>query len=357
MSIPLDAFGWLAWFVAAYVVSAFVTQRLVGWASSRGVIDRPNARSSHTRVTPRGGGIAIVGVTAWAAVAACVLEPGAWKALAAVLVPAMVIAAVSWVDDVSSLPNRVRFGVHLAAAAAVALVLGPISQVVALPLVSLDLGFFAWPLTLLWIVGMTNAFNFMDGIDGIAGITAAVAGAAMAAAAMLLGATAVAAVAIAFSGAAAGFLVCNWPPARIFMGDVGSAFCGFVIASLPIAAGEPAASQLAAVVAVTMWPFIFDTAFTLCRRLARGENIFQAHRSHLYQRLVIAGWSHRAVSSFYGGLSAMAAAIAVSGLAREDLARSSGAVVAATIVVGSGLLLSLVWAAERPLAGQHEGRA
>jgi UDP-N-acetylmuramyl pentapeptide phosphotransferase/UDP-N-acetylglucosamine-1-phosphate transferase len=194
---------------------------------------------------------------------------------------------------------------------------------------------------------MTNAFNFMDGIDGIAGITAAVAGVAIAAAAAYTGSEPVAAVSLAFAGASIGFLTCNWPPARIFMGDVGSAFCGFVIAVLPLLGGGPATTRLAMITAVAMWPFIFDTAFTLCRRTAKRENIFKAHRSHLYQRLVIAGWSHRAVSSLYGGLSAMAAAVALAPLCDAALARTATTLAAATIAVGMALLLALVYVSEK----------
>jgi UDP-N-acetylmuramyl pentapeptide phosphotransferase/UDP-N-acetylglucosamine-1-phosphate transferase len=152
----------------------------------------------------------------------------------------------------------------------------------------------------------------------------------------------VALVSLAFAAASVGFLACNWPPARIFMGDVGSAFCGFMIAVLPLAGGPEAAASLVPIAAVTMWPFIFDTAYTLCRRLARGENVFQAHRSHLYQRLVITGWSHRAVSTLYGGLSAMAAVLAVAPLAGLCSAGTATNLAAATVLVGAASLLILV---------------
>ena len=164
---------------------------------------------------------------------------------------------------------------------------------------------------MLWIVGMTNAFNFMDGIDGIAGITAATAGFAMAVAAACLGCPAVSAVSLAFAASALGFLTCNWPPAKVFMGDVGSAYCGFVIAALPAIPGPGPTSRLVTVALFAMWPFIFDTIFTLMRRLLNGENVFEAHRSHIYQRCVIAGWSHRSGTLLYGLLSVLAAAISL----------------------------------------------
>jgi UDP-N-acetylmuramyl pentapeptide phosphotransferase/UDP-N-acetylglucosamine-1-phosphate transferase len=348
--------GWAAWFLVAAAVASVATDWLIGWTSARGVLDRPNDRSSHTRITPRGGGIAIVSVVAWAVILAAVLWPGTRLSLVALLVPALAIAAVSWRDDLEPLPNRVRFGVHLAAAATATFLLGPIRSGDAGSLGAVHLGAAAWPVTMLWVVGMTNAFNFMDGIDGIAGVTAAVAGMALAAAAGCLGLEPVAAVGLAFAGASIGFLTCNWPPARIFMGDVGSAFCGFLIAVLPLLGGEDHGPRLAMVTAVAMWPFIFDTAFTLCRRAARGENIFKAHRSHLYQRLVIAGWSHRAVSTLYGGLSAMAAAVAVAPLHDAALTRTATALAVATISVGMTLLLTLVHLTERTQEAQPRKR-
>ena len=225
---------WSAWFLVAAATASVATEWLIGWTSARGVIDRPNDRSSHTRATPRGGGISIVAVTAWAVILAAVLWPETRLPLVAFLMPALAIATVSWLDDLKPLRNRVRFGVHLAAAAAATAVLGPVRMADFGSLGTFDLGFAAWPLTLLWIVGMTNAFNFMDGIDGIAGITAAVAGVAIAAAAAYTGSEPVAAVSLAFAGASIGFLTCNWPPARIFMGDVGSQFLGFAFAGIGI---------------------------------------------------------------------------------------------------------------------------
>ena len=341
------ALFWSAWFSVAVVAAAAATARLVTWAGALGVVDRPNARSSHTKVTPRGGGLAIVAVTVLAALAAAVLYPSAAVRLAAVVLPAVAIAAVSWIDDIRTLQNRVRFSVHLAAAGAAVFILGPVRAVDLGSFGSVALGAAAWPLTILWIVGLTNAFNFMDGIDGIAGITAAAAGAGLAAAAWLLGGPAIAAVALAFAAAALGFLSQNWPPARIFMGDVGSAFCGFLIAVLPL--GMPAADvpRIIPVAGLAMWPFIFDTLFTIARRLRRGENIFQAHRSHLYQRLVIAGWSHRATSSLYGALAAMATAVAITPLLNPAL-RVTADPAAAALVGGCSLfLVGLALVAER----------
>lgn len=344
--MPLVLF-WSVWSVAALVASGLLATRLIQWAASRGAVDIPNARSSHTRATPRGGGLAIVAVTVAAAALVCVLHPEATGPMAGMLAPAVVIAAVSWLDDIRSLPNRIRFAVHLGCAIAAVAALGPVRQVSLGSFGSLDFGAAAWPLTLLWIVGLTNAFNFMDGVDGIAGLTAATTATALAAVAAVCASPAVGGVAAAFAAASCGFLACNWQPAKIFMGDVGSAFCGFLLAVLPLALPAAAVPTAVAVAAAALWPFIFDTAYTIIRRLRKRENIFQAHRSHLYQRLVIAGWSHRAVSSLYGALSLVTAILAVIPLFEPALQKPADRAAVASIGLGILLLLALVFVSEK----------
>ena len=345
--MPLVLF-WSVWSFTALVASALLATKLIGWAAACGAVDIPNARSSHSRATPRGGGIAIVVVTAGAAAVACLLHPESIRPVVGVIAPALVVAGVSWLDDVRSLPNRIRFAVHLACAIAAVAILGPVQEVSLGSFGSITFGPAAWPLTLLWVVALTNAFNFMDGIDGIAGITAAISAAAIAAVAGACASPAIGGVAAAFAAAAGGFLVCNWHPAKIFMGDVGSAFCGFMLAVLPLALPSAAVPTAVAVAAAALWPFSFDTAYTLVRRLCRRENIFQAHRSHLYQRLVIAGWSHRTASSLYGTLSLVAAALAVAPLFAPSLRQSADLAAVAAITLGIALLRTLVLISEHP---------
>jgi UDP-N-acetylmuramyl pentapeptide phosphotransferase/UDP-N-acetylglucosamine-1-phosphate transferase len=344
--MPLVLF-WSVWSAVALLSSALLAGKLVGWSSMRGAVDVPNARSIHAQPTPLGGGLAIVAVTLAAAVLVCILHPDALNKTLGAIIPAAVVAAVSWIDDMQPVAKRIRFAVHLGCAIAAVAVLGPVREVSLGSFGSLDFGGAAWPLTLLWIVGLTNAFNFMDGIDGIAGLTAAAVGAALAAVAAAFASPAVGGVAAAFAAAAGGFLACNWQPARIFMGDVGSAFCGFLLAVLPLAVPPAAVPTAVAVAAAGLWPFIFDTAYTIVRRLRNRENIFQAHRSHLYQRLVIAGWSHRAVSSLYGALSVVTAGLAVVPLFEPALQRPADIAAAASIALGIMLLLALVFVSEK----------
>lgn len=246
----------------------------------------------------------MVGLASVAVLAAAGLSPppsSVW-----VLLGSLIIAGVSSLDDIATVSPKVRLAVQGGAAMLTVAALGPAQSITLGPIGSFDLGALAWPLTVLWIVGMTNAFNFMDGVDGIAGLTAAIAMAVLSAGLLVAGENFTALVAAALSAAALGFLAWNWQPAKIFMGDVGSAFLGYTIAVLPLTATAESRAWLLPLTACVMWPFLFDTTYTIIRRLTKRENVFEAHRSHLYQRLVIRGWSHRAVASLYGGLSAVA---------------------------------------------------
>ena len=220
------------------------------------------------------------------------------------------IAAIGWLDDLHDLSQWFRMAVYALAAFIVLLALGPVTTISLPVLGPVLLDWVAWPLLLLWLVGLTNAYNFMDGIDGIAGCQGVVAGLGWAVLGLCREWWAVEAFGLLLAGASLGFLTRNWPPARVFMGDVGSTFLGFSFAALPLLV-DPADPRLFLAGLLFVWPFVFDTTFTLIRRLLRGENILRAHRSHLYQRLVIAGCSHRFVTLLYTGLAAAGGVLAI----------------------------------------------
>jgi UDP-GlcNAc:undecaprenyl-phosphate GlcNAc-1-phosphate transferase len=156
-----------------------------------------------------------------------------------------------------------------------------------------DLGVVGPVLTLVWMIGLTNAYNFMDGIDGLAGGTAVVAAAFLTFAAIAVGAANEAAIACTIAVASLGFLIFNLPPARIFMGDVGSQFLGFVFAALGVQiARMDASGTLILLTPLLLFHFLFDTLVTAGRRWWQGENVTQGHRSHLYQRLAHSGLGH-----------------------------------------------------------------
>ena len=301
-----------AWAALVPALAALVAWRLVGLISDlsrrRGWLDLPNDRSLHTNPTPRLGGIGIIAAVLAAGAAAWLLAPAVAFPLTLVLIGG-VVGAVSLVDDLRGLPAGVRFVVHVGAAVLAVLLFGPIDAVSLDRASAMTLGWAAVPLTVVWIVGFINAFNFMDGIDGLAGGQAVTAGLAWAVIGWATGQTILAALGATLAASSLGFLLHNWAPARIFMGDAGSAFLGFMLSVLPLVAVP--SRDVAVPSVLVVWPFVFDATFTLLRRLSRGENVFAAHRSHLYQRLTQAGWSHARVTRLYMGLAAMGAALAL----------------------------------------------
>jgi len=267
------------------------------------IIDTPNERSSHTTPTPRSGGIAIV-ATFFAGLLALWLigdDPlFAQSSFWAFCASAFLIAVVSIVDDLSGMSFRAKLALQIACAVAV-MALGVVVDRIGLPMLGVwDLGWLAYPLTLVWIVGLTNAFNFMDGIDGISGGTAAVAAGFFAAITFAEGSGFLYLVSIVIVGASLGFLMWNWQPAKIFMGDSGSQFLGFVLAVLAVLAGRFDASHVSFyVMPLLFFHYIWDTAYTFARRLRAGESVTQAHRSHLYQLMNRLGLSHARVTTLY----------------------------------------------------------
>jgi Fuc2NAc and GlcNAc transferase len=284
------------WVIA--VAAATIAVAVTGWvrrqALARLWLDVPTARSSHQTPTPRGGGMAIVVASAagfvalWAAGA---IETGM---LAALLGGGLMVAWIGFRDDRKPVRPAVRLAVHLAAAAWALAWLGGVPPV-KFGTTLVDFGVAGYALGVLAIGWVVNLFNFMDGIDGIAASEAAF----MALAGALLAGSAaapdVAAAGVVFAAACLGFLAWNWPPARIFMGDVGSGYLGYVLAVLALVAMWRSPVALFAWLALGALFFV-DATVTLARRLLRGERVHQAHRSHAYQWLSRRWGSHRAVT-------------------------------------------------------------
>ena len=282
--------------VAALLLSFTLTGMLRSRALSQGVgLDVPNERSSHTVPTPRGGGIAIVVAASagFAVMAACnLLSPVLFLVL---VIGGSAIAAVGFFDDRRHLSARTRLAVHFAVALCALIALGGLPSLrMADDVVLLD--GVGYPLGVLGIVWTINLFNFMDGIDGIAAsesICVAWGGAVLA---VIAGVSAdVSAAGFIFGAACCGFLLWNWAPAKIFMGDVGSGYMGYVIAILAIATARenPIALYLWAMLGGI---FFVDATLTLVRRLLRRERVYEAHRSHAYQWLARRWASHRRVT-------------------------------------------------------------
>lgn len=283
----------------------------------RFLLDIPNERSSHTQPTPRGGGVMIVIVTMVGLWVTLLLTHSIQPSLTiSYSVAALLVAAVSWLDDLRPLSNRLRFSVHILSACVIIIGVG-YWQNFTLPILgNISIGFLGIPFTLVWIVGLINAYNFMDGIDGLAGTVALIAGSAWALIGYYYGSALVVDLGLLVAASSLGFLLHNWFPAKIFMGDVGSAFLGLTFATFPLltlrlATKEPSANLFLATGMLVIWPFLFDSIFTFLRRLSNGEKVWEAHRSHLYQRLVIAGFRHSFVTVLYAGCTMFGVFLAV----------------------------------------------
>ena len=286
--------------VAGAVLTGVLTPLLAAWARRRNYLDVPNHRSSHVVATPRIGGVALVlGVISGAAVLH-LAGGGLDRNVGVVLAGAVGIALLGLADDFQHLPPLVRLVIQTTIAAGV--VAGTAAE---------HDSWLAGSLAVLWLVALINAYNFMDGIDGIAGVQAVVAGAGWLLVGMIAGTPQVAALGLLLAAASIGFLLHNWHPAKVFMGDAGSGFFGFLFAALPLVAPAGSVSLWPCAV-LLVWPFLADTGFTLIRRASRGENILSAHRSHIYQRLVLTGLAHRDVAVVYAGLAVLGATAAVS---------------------------------------------
>ena len=260
------------------------------------IMDHPKERSSHSISMPRGGGLAIV---------ALVLLTSLWFANETILSRSLIyillgaiLAWVGWRDDIYSLSPSFRFLVQGLIAIISIMVMGYF-RVVRIPMFGdLDLGAIGILITFLWIIGMINAYNFMDGIDGMAGGVALSAGLGW----MVLSANVhnqfVFWVALSIAASSLGYLGHNWPPAKIFMGDVASTFLGYSFAVLPLLAADQSGDALT-IGTLLMWTVIIDPGATFIGRLLKRENIFSRHRSHLFQRLVIGGYRQGTISLLY----------------------------------------------------------
>lgn len=277
--------GYLLLSVGAGVVAMMVTVVLLGplvrWLRHRALLDVPNDRSSHVIPTPRGGGIVVTSVVVlgWSVV---LVTSGTLTASGVVvLVAAVGLGLLSWLDDLLDLPRRLRFLLHVAAVLPVLMLLPP-DMMVAQGLLPLWLDRLIAALAWLWFI---NLFNFMDGIDGISGVQAAHLGVALSVLVLAGGLSPlspeVAPLGAVVAGAAVGFLWWNWHPAKVFLGDVGSIPLGYLLGWLMLWVAAAGHWAVALILPAYYWA---DATITLVRRAARGAHLVVAHREHFYQR-------------------------------------------------------------------------
>jgi len=263
------------------VLSLLLTGAVRRYAIARRLLDHPNERSSHVAPTPRGGGVAIVvtfcaGLAWLATTGKLAMEPaialigaGSWVAL------------VGFIDDHRHLPAGLRLCAHFIAAAWALYWIGGLAP---LPVfgTELQLGWFGHVAAAIFLVWVLNLYNFMDGIDGIAGIEAVTVALGGALIWEITNGSGSVAMPVLLAAASAGFLAWNFPPARIFMGDVGSGFLGLVLSVFAVWSAHEA-GRLFWCWVILLGVFIVDSTITLVRRVLRGERFYEAHRSHAYQ--------------------------------------------------------------------------
>ena len=304
------------------------------------ILDHPDARKAHLRPTPKGGGVGVVaafmlGMAVLYAEAdfARIAEPRFLGVIAA----ALAIALVALADDAWNFRFPLKLGAQCAAAG-VAIACGLVLDSLALPMLGVvPLGVFGVGLTLFWIVGCTNAVNFMDGSDGLVGSVVLLASLALALISASEGAWFVYAAALFLAAGFAGFLPFNLAPARIFMGDVGSQFAGFVLAVLAVAAARFDATQISfLIVPLLLLSLLFDAGFTLLRRTLAGERVSAPHRSHLYQMAVRTGASPARVAAAHAGFTVFHAVLAAAFINLPPAAKP--------LVLLPALAVQLAWA-------------
>lgn len=317
---------WPAVFIA--LIAFAVAVLAVGWLArsraARIALDEPNARSLHTVPVPRTGGIGLLaGIAAGWLLAGAHWSWAFWIALA-------LIVAVSLLDDLRGLSAAIRLAVHLLASALAVLALLP------------EAGGLTVAIAVLLVAWMCNLYNFMDGSDGLAGGMACSGFLCYAVAAAFAGSTQFALMNLAIAAAAAGFLVHNFHPARIFLGDAGSVPLGFLAATLGLTGWQQHDW--------TWWfpllvfaPFIVDASVTLARRLLSGARVWEAHRDHYYQRLVRLGIGHRRTALLEYALMAGSGALALWALTLRDALQYGMLAAVAAVYLVLLVLIERAW--------------
>lgn len=267
------------------------------------ILDTPNQRSSHSAPTATIGGVAIVltfflgmGIIYFVGNETMIVS----RFFKGFIFSSLLIACMSLYDDYKQKPLSLRLVTQIIAIIVV-MSFGIIINHIDLPFLrNNSLGITGYVITFLWILGLTNAYNFMDGLNGMAAGNAVVAAISLGIISISQGSNFTYIVCYALVASTAGFLVFNFPKGKLFMGDVGSTYIGFTFATLAIISSlyDNAHTSLL-VVPLLLFHFIYDTFFTFTRRFLRKENVFQAHRTHLYQLFNQLGHSHTRVTLFY----------------------------------------------------------
>lgn len=284
---------YIAAFASAFAIT-LVTTPLAKWISIKsGAIDYPKDRGVHKKPMPRMGGVAIVLGFSVTVLMIFFFDRGmSTKQFIGFFIGAMLIAVLGVLDDMKNLPAKLKFCVQIVAALIV-IFSGTRIHVVLWP-VTAALQKFSVPITLIWIVGVTNAVNLIDGLDGLAAGVSSIAALSLMVLCIMTGSNTAVVLTAALAGACLGFLPRNFNPAEIFMGDTGSTFLGFVLAVTSILGVFKGYALLAVSVSVLCLGLpVFDTIFAMLRRMAKHQPIMQPDRGHLHHRLIDRGFSQK----------------------------------------------------------------
>lgn len=311
---------------SAVLISFFVSVLVL----KGGVLDLPNARSSHKTPTPRGGGLGVLAGVGAGALVASAFPLGA-PALAGVLIVTAMFGLLGFLDDLFVLDERLKLVSFIVFCAAMVSVAGPVTRFG----LTYELGFalnpvIGWIGSALFVFVVVNAANFMDGSDGILAAVMIPAGIALCVAGLAAGAMTSVIAGVLLAASLSGFLVLNWPPAKLFAGDVGALGAGALYAGGALALVNHGFSGTLWLAPLFVLVFLADVLLTLLRRARHGRFSLSAHREHAYQRLIDKGWRHQAIALIYGGLTA---GIGLTGLIAAQMADGAVPMVFALWVV------------------------
>ena len=325
-------------FCIAVAVALVITPGVILLAAKTGAMDAPDARKVHKKPIPRIGGIGIYAafmVAILAVMGFTELTDDVFHELVGLLVSGTLIVIVGIIDDYKNLPAKVKLvGQIIAACVLVAFdvridfITDPFGDFIFLE-------YFAVPATVFWIVGLTNTVNLIDGLDGLAAGVSAIAAATIFLVAMQQSFLLVAVLTAALAGAAIGFLYYNFNPARIFMGDTGSMFLGFMLAGISVIGAVKSAATIALIVPILALGLpILDTTFAIVRRYRGGVPIFKPDKGHLHHRLLDLGFTQRQAVLLMYVISAL---LGLSAVVLNEV--SSGIAILIVLCVLSAVLL------------------
>ena len=330
-------------FVIALGMALILTPAVIAFARRTGALDKPDARKVHERPIPRIGGIGIYAafmVSILVQLLFVDLTPEYMMSLIGLMVGGTIIVAIGIIDDYCDLPAKVKLLGQIIAAAVVVIGFDVRIDVITDPLGDyIYLEFLAIPATIFWIVGLTNTVNLIDGLDGLAAGVATIASVTICLVALQQGYALVAVLTAALAGAAIGFLFYNFNPAKIFMGDTGSMFLGFMLAGISVIGAVKSAATIALIVPILALGLpIMDTTFAIVRRYRGGVPIFKPDKGHLHHRLLDLGFTQRQAVLLMYIISALL------GLSAVALTEVSGGI---ALLIFAGVVVSVLFGAKK----------